>query len=98
MSCELEPIRSSFLADCKDRYASMTEEQRLGELNSLATQTIQNAVRIAALMWTAKQKGEDLTPYLKAVGPLKEVYLDLGLVEGRFRSPPSRFGVSIPNI
>lgn len=73
---------SSDLDGLKNRYLDMTPGERLTELESLHQAAVQNAVHQAALVWSMKQRGDDMRPARKAVGCM--MWILLGIAEGTF--------------
>lgn len=78
MTTDLLPVESSaFLDECKNQYLGMTPDQRLGEAKQLYLRGIENAFRLVALVWAAKERGDDLEPLKEIVGDAISVYLEL---------------------
>lgn len=81
MTTELMAVQDldgeTFLANCKQQYLDFTNEQRLTELKIVHRAGLENAMRMAALIWCAHERGDDMKPYRRVLGDQIMVYLSI---------------------
>jgi hypothetical protein len=67
----------TFMEECRQEYLSLTPELRLEEGKRLYSRGLENALRLAALVWAANARGDDMGPFRRIVGSVLWVYIDL---------------------
>jgi hypothetical protein len=66
-----------FIDTCKAEYLSLTAELRLEEAKKLYLRGLENALRLAAVVWAANERGDDMAPLRKIVGSVLWVYVEI---------------------